>query len=222
MPNYDDHAANLHRMEPRDRRGEQMTPESPLLDTLVSSLRCLPGIGRKSAQRIAYHLLQRNRPGALKLAEALSRAMHGIAHCSRCRNFSEEELCGMCRNTARERSLLCIVESPADVKAVEEAGFRGLYFVLMGHLSPLDGIGPEDLGMDLLGKLLDEGETREVILATNSTVEGEATAHFISEMVKNRSLQVTRIAHGVPMGGELEYVDASTLSHALAGRRAFR
>ena len=199
-----------------------MTNNAPLLDGLINSLRCLPGVGRKSAQRIAYHLLQRDRPGALKLADALTQAMHGIAHCRRCRNYSEEEFCGLCRNPARDRGLLCIVESPADVKAVEEAGFRGLYFVLMGHLSPLDGIGPEELGLALLNQLLDEGETREVILATNSTVEGEATAHFISEMVKNRSLQVTRIAHGVPMGGELEYVDSSTISHALSGRRTLR
>lgn len=179
----------------------------------------MPGIGRKSAQRIAYHLLQRDRNGAMSLSRALAEAMDKIGHCERCRNFSEQPLCQLCQNEKRDKSLLCIVESPADVFAVEEASFRGLYFVLMGHLSPLDGIGPDDLGLDKLGAILDEGKVQEVILATNSTVEGEATAHFISEMVRKRALKVTRIAHGVPMGGELEYVDSGTLSHALAGRR---
>ena len=145
--------------------------------------------------------------------------MDNIGHCIRCRNFSEQELCETCTSGKRDKSLLCVVESPADVRAVEEAGYRGMYFVLMGHLSPLDGIGPDDLGLNELEKLLDEGEIREVILATNSTVEGEATAHFISEMVRKRSLLVSRIAHGVPMGGELEYIDSNTLSRALNGRR---
>ena len=193
--------------------------DTSLLNQLIESLRCMPGIGRKSAQRIAYHLLQRDRNGARGLSRALQAAMDNIGHCERCRNFSEQPLCGLCQSDKRERSLLCVVESPADVFAVEEASYRGLYFVLMGHLSPLDGIGPDDLGLDKLSKILDEGEIQEVILATNSTVEGEATAHFISEMVRKRSLKVTRIAHGVPMGGELEYVDSSTLSHALSGRR---
>jgi len=194
-------------------------PGAPRLDKLVSTLRCLPGIGKKSAQRIAYHLLQRDRDGARSLAASLIDAMDNIGYCHRCRTFSEDELCQLCLSNKRDRTLLCIVESPADVYAVEEAGYQGLYFVLMGHLSPLDGIGPDDLGLDILAALLDEGETKEVILATNSTVEGEATAHFISEMVRKRDLQVTRIAHGVPMGGELEYVDSNTLSHALSGRR---
>lgn len=193
--------------------------DSSRLNDLIESLRCLPGIGRKSAQRIAYHLLQRDRDGGRKLAAALEEAMDNIGHCARCRNFSEQELCETCTGGKRDKSLLCIVESPADVRAVEEAGFRGMYFVLMGHLSPLDGIGPEDLGLNELEKLLDEGDTREVILATNSTVEGEATAHFISEMVRKRSLLVSRIAHGVPMGGELEYIDSNTLSRAINGRR---
>ncbi len=189
------------------------------LNDLIESLRCLPGIGRKSAQRIAYHLLQRNRDGARNLSRSLLDAMDNIGHCERCRTFSEEPVCHLCQSNKRDRSLLCVVESPADVYAVEEAGYKGLYFVLMGRLSPLDGIGPEDLGLSKLGSLLDEGEIEEVILATNSTVEGEATAHFISEMVRKRSMKVTRIAHGVPMGGELEYVDSRTLSEALSGRR---
>jgi recombination protein RecR len=195
--------------------------ESPLLSELIDALRCMPGIGKKSAQRITYHLLQRNRDGARKLSNALAVAMDKIGHCERCRTFSEEKICTLCQSNKRDRSLLCIVESPADVYIVEEAGFRGTYFVLMGHLSPLDGIGPEDLGLNRLEHLLDEGEIEEVILATSTTVEGEATAHFIGEMVHKRNLNVSRIAHGVPMGGELEFVDSSTLSHAIAGRREF-
>lgn len=186
---------------------------------MITALRCLPGVGKKSAQRISYHLLQRNREGARTLATVLREAMDKIGHCERCRNFSEVPICDICTSAKRDNTLLCVVESPADVSAVEEAGYSGLYFVLMGHLSPLDGIGPEDLGLDKLEKLLDEGDVNEVILATNSTVEGEATAHFIGEMVRKRKLKVTRIAHGVPMGGELEYVDSSTLTEALSGRR---
>lgn len=193
--------------------------ESSYLDALVDALRCMPGIGKKSAQRIAYHLLQRNRDGARQLATALNNAMDHISHCQRCRTFSETEICHLCASSRRDRSLLCIVENPSDVYAIEEAEYKGLYFVLMGHLSPLDGIGPEELGLDRLATILDEGEIREVILATNSTVEGEATAHFISEMVRKRNLRATRIAHGIPMGGELEYVGTSTILHALAGRR---
>jgi recombination protein RecR len=195
---------------------------SPRLAALIDALRCMPGIGRKSAQRIAYHLLQRDREGAQRMAQALQDAVQHIGHCQRCRNFSETPVCEYCSSQRRDRSLLCVVESPADVYAVDEAGFNGMYFVLMGHLSPLDGIGPEELELDKLAALLDEGEVQEVILATNSTVEGEATAHFISEMVKSRNKRVTRIAHGVPMGGELEYVDSSTLSEAIAGRREVR
>ena len=193
--------------------------ESSYLDKLVDALRCMPGIGKKSAQRIAYHLLQRNREGARQLATALNNAMDNIGHCNRCRTFSETDICQLCSSNKRDRSLICIVENPSDVYAIEEAEYKGLYFVLMGHLSPLDGIGPEELGLDNLGKLLDEGEVKEVILATNTTVEGEATAHFISEMVRKRNLRATRIAHGIPMGGELEYIGTSTILHALAGRR---
>jgi len=189
------------------------------LDQLISALRCLPGIGKKSAQRIAYHLLQRNRDGARSLALALTAAMDGIGHCQRCRNFSEYDLCNICSSDKRDKSLLCIVESPADVYAVEDATYRGLYFVLMGHLSPLDGIGPDDLGLDRLSAIIDEGVVQEVILATNSTVEGEATAHFISEMMRRKNVRISRIAHGVPVGGELEYIDSGTLSQALSGRR---
>lgn len=189
------------------------------LDQLIGALRCLPGVGRKSAQRISYHLLQRNRDGARNLARALNEAMDQIGHCQRCRNFSETDICNICSSDKRERGLLCIVESPADVYAVEEAGYRGTYFVLMGHLSPLDGIGPEDLGLDLLSALIDQGRVQEVILATNSTVEGEATAHFISEIMRRKKIRVSRIAHGVPVGGELEYIDSGTLSQAISGRR---
>ncbi len=194
-------------------------PESPLLQELIEALRCMPGIGKKSAQRIAYHLLQRNRDGARQMSRLLGEAMDKIGHCERCRTFSETPLCGLCQGERRDRSLLCVVESPADVYSVEEAGYNGLYFVLMGHLSPLDGIGPAELGLDRLEGLLGEGEIEEVILATGTTVEGEATSHFISEMVRKHSLRVSRIAHGVPLGGDLEYVDSSTLSHAIAGRR---
>jgi recombination protein RecR len=192
-----------------------------LLEELIEALRCMPGIGRKSAQRIAYHLLQRDRDGARKLAVTLMRSMDDIGYCGRCRTFSETSICRLCDSQGRDRSLLCVVESPADVYAIEETGYKGLYFVLLGHLSPLDGIGPEDLGLEQLESLLSQGETREVILATNTTVEGEATAHFISDIARRHALQVTRIAHGVPVGGELEYVDSNTLSRAITGRREF-
>jgi len=192
---------------------------SSRLDQLISALCCLPGIGRKSAQRISYHLLQRNRHGARDLASALQLAMDEIGHCNRCRNFTELELCEICSNNNRDKSLLCVVESPADVFAVEDTAYRGVYFVLMGHLSPLDGVGPEDLGLEKLAAIIKEGEVKEVIMATNSTVEGEATAYFISEMVRKNKIKVSRIAHGVPVGGELEYIDSGTLSEALSGRR---
>ena len=193
--------------------------QSTALEKLIEALRCMPGIGKKSAQRIAYHLLERNRDGARKLAAALNEAMDRIGHCQQCRTFSETEICKLCSSAKRDQSLLCIVESPADVFAIEEAGYSGVYFVLMGRLSPLDGIGPDDLGLDKLSALLDQGGVREVILATNLTVEGEATAHYISQMVRARHLRATRIAHGIPIGGELEYAGTSTISHALAGRR---
>ena len=192
---------------------------SSYLDQLIDALRCMPGIGKKSAQRIAHHLLQRDRAGGRHLATRLAEAMDKIGHCQRCRNFSESDLCYLCINTKRDRTLLCVVESPADVSSIEDASYKGLYFVLMGHLSPLDGIGPDELGLDKLDKLLATSEIKEVILATNTTVEGEATAYFISEMVRKHKLRPTRIAHGIPMGGELEYVNSSTISHALAGRK---
>lgn len=192
----------------------------PLLARLVEALRCLPGVGPKSAQRMAFHLLERDREGGRRLAESLLEAMEKVGHCRSCRTLSETELCPMCASPSRDRSLLCVVESPADVMAIEQAtGYRGLYFVLMGHLSPLDGIGPEELKLDELARRLDEGEVREIILATNPTVEGEATAHFIAELAHARGIRATRIAHGVPLGGELEYVDGGTLSHAFVGRR---
>lgn len=203
-----------------------MRAEPPSLSALIRALCCMPGIGKKSAQRISYHLLQRDRNGAKSLAAALADAMDNIGSCQRCRNFSETPVCDLCLSDKRDGSLLCIVESPADVFAMEEAGYNGKYFVLMGHLSPLDGIGPQELGLDKLAAYLagspgveDKGEVKEVILATNSTMEGEATAHFISNIVQKYDIRVTRIAHGVPLGGELEYIDSNTLSHALAGRR---
>lgn len=193
---------------------------SPLLVRLIDTLRCMPGVGQKSAQRIAFHLLERDRDGAGALAEALQDAVRGIGHCKRCRMFSEHELCSICSASGRDSSQLCIVESPADVMAVEDAtGFRGLYFVLMGHLSPLDGIGPEDLGLNVLEQRLSEGGIDEMIIATNPTVEGDATAHYLAELASRHSVQASRIAHGVPLGGELEYVDGGTLSHAFYGRR---
>lgn len=196
-----------------------MTP-SPLLAQLTQALRRLPGIGPKSAQRIAFHLLERDRPGAVALADSLRAAMEGIQRCQDCRMFSEGPRCEYCVSPGRDDSLLCVVEGPADVLAVEQsAHYRGRYFVLMGHLSPLDGIGPEELGLDQLAQRLERGGIQEVIVATNPTVEGEVTAHYIAEMARTRNLRATRIAHGVPVGGELEYVDSGTLAHAFAGRQ---
>lgn len=193
---------------------------SPLIIRLVEALRCLPGVGPKSAQRMAYHLLERDRAGAIALAGALTEAMDKVGHCSKCRTLSENDICPICNSDKRDATTLCVVESPMDVEALEHStGYQGRYFVLMGHLSPLDGIGPDDIGLDLLAQRLDEGNIAEVILATNPTVEGEATAHYISDMVHSRGMKVTRIAHGVPLGGELEYVDGGTLSHAFHGRR---
>lgn len=180
----------------------------------------MPGVGKKSAQRIAFHLLERGREGGEELSKALAASISAIGHCSRCRMFTEHELCNICSASGRDKSLLCAVESPADVMAVEDAtGFRGLYFVLMGHLSPLDGIGPEELALDMLEKRLAEDEVRELIIATNPTVEGDATAHFLADMARRHEVPASRIAHGVPLGGELEYVDGGTLSHAFFGRR---
>jgi len=194
---------------------------SPLLVRMIDALRCMPGVGRKSAQRIAFHLLERDRDGASALSAALADAVDGIGHCSRCRMLTENELCSICSANGRDQSSLCVVESPADVMAVEDAtGFRGLYFVLMGHLSPLDGIGPDELGLDVLEERLRHEDVKEVIIATNPTVEGDATAHFLADVATRNNIQASRIAHGVPLGGELEYVDGGTLSHAFYGRRA--
>jgi len=193
---------------------------SPLLVQLIDALRCMPGVGRKSAQRIAFHLLERDRAGASNLSAALTRAVDGIGHCTRCRMLSEDELCSICSAAGRDASQLCVVESPADVMAIEDAtGFRGLYFVLMGHLSPLDGIGPQELGLSMLEGRLGDGGIRELIIATNPTVEGDATAHYLADLAGRHGVQASRIAHGVPLGGELEYVDGGTLSHAFYGRR---
>ena len=191
----------------------------PSLIRLIDALRCLPGVGPKSAQRMAFHLLEKDRTGAGVLAESLQTAVGTIGRCRRCRMFAEAELCPICASPARDGSTLCIVESPADVAAIEQSGsYRGTYFVLMGHLSPLDGIGPDELGFAQLEALLAEGTVKEAILATNTTVEGDATAHVIAEVALRHQVKPSRIAHGVPVGGELEYVDGGTLAHALAGR----
>lgn len=193
---------------------------SRLIGRLIENLRCLPGVGPKSAQRMAFHLLEHNRDGGRQLAEALSLAMEQVGNCSECHTLSEDAVCALCASERRDKSQLCVVETPADVQALEQStGYRGRYFVLMGHLSPLDGIGPEQLGMVLLEARLAGGEVKELILATNPTVEGEATAHFIGELARAHGVRSTRIAHGVPMGGELEYIDGGTLSHAFAGRQ---
>ena len=193
---------------------------SPMLVRLIDTLKCMPGIGQKSAQRIAFHLLERERDGALAMSAALKDAVEQIGHCKRCRMFTEDELCSICSDAGRDEASLCVVESPADVMAVEDAtGYKGLYFVLMGHLSPLDGIGPVELGLDVLEQRLAGGVVKEMILATNPTVEGDATAHYLAELASRFGIEASRIAHGVPLGGELEYVDGGTLSHAFYGRR---
>ncbi len=197
----------------------QQETGSDLLSRMIEAFLCLPGVGPKTAQRMAFHLLQRDRKGALELAETLKLSVEKIGHCRRCRTFSETELCNICSNESRDSRLLCIVESPADVLAIEKAtDFKGRYFVLMGHLSPLDGIGPKDIGLDLLEKQFLDGGIDELILATNPTVEGSATANYISELAKANQIRVMRIAQGVPLGGELEYIDGGTLSHAFSGR----
>lgn len=193
---------------------------SPLIDELISSLRVLPGVGQKTAQRMAMHLLQRNRQGGRKLAQVLLEAIDKVGHCHECRTLCETPVCGICSNPKRNRELLCVIETPADMLAIEQAGsFNGLYFILMGHLSPIDGINPEDLGIDKLIERLKHEEISELILATNATVEGEATAYYITEKAKALNINVSRIAHGVPLGGELEYVDGGTLSQAFSGRK---
>jgi recombination protein RecR len=193
----------------------------PSLIRLIETLRCLPGVGPKSAQRMAFHLLEKDRNGASAIADALQKAVANVGRCERCRMFAEAQLCPICASPSRDRTLLCVVESPADVVAIDQSGsFRGCYFVLMGHLSPLDGIGPKELGFAELERLLAEGDVAEVILATNTTVEGDATAHVIAEIAARHNVRPSRIAHGVPVGGELEYVDGGTLAHALAGRHS--
>jgi recombination protein RecR len=193
---------------------------SPLIDRLIEALRCLPGVGPKSAQRIAFHLLERNRAGARRLAAALKEAVETVRNCERCRNFSDAPLCRVCASAKRDASLLCVVESPTDIGLIEQAGgYSGRYFVLMGRLSPLDGIGPDDLGMEKLADLLNTGEVTEVILATSTTVEGQATAHYLTELIQGRGIRVSRLAQGIPLGGELEFVDSGTLAHAISSRR---
>ena len=190
------------------------------LEDLIEALRCIPGVGPKSAQRTAYHLLQHDKAGAAKLAESLARALKSIRRCAKCNTFSEEELCALCASPKRDASQLCVVETPGDLLMMEQTlAYNGLYFVLMGRLSPLVGIGPREIGLDVLQRRLADGEVKEVIVATNFTNEGEATAHYIGEMLKDRGLRVTRIARGVPVGGELEYVDTGTLAQAVVERR---
>ncbi len=196
--------------------------QTGVLAQLIRALRCLPGIGPKSAQRMAFHLLQRDRQGARYLAESLLAALDKIGHCAECRTLTEGELCPICANPKRDRTLLCVVETPAEVYAIDQAtGFKGVFFVLNGRLSPLDGIGPDELRLDILEKRFRSGEVKEAILATNTTVEGEATAHYIHEMARQLGVRTTRIAYGMPFGGELEYVDGNTLAHAFNGRKDF-
>jgi recombination protein RecR len=194
---------------------------SPLLADLIDALRCLPGVGAKTAQRMAFHVLERDRSGGRRLAERLALAVERIGNCSRCRTFSEEAVCVLCASTSRDRSLLCVVETPIDQAAIEQAtGFRGHYFVLLGRLSPLDGLGPKELGLDALAQRLGEGDVQELIVATNPTVEGEATAHLLAQLARAAGVRASRLAHGVPLGGELEFIDRGTLAHAFGGRQA--
>jgi len=191
----------------------------PLLEQLIESLRCLPGVGPKSAQRMALHLLERDRDGGKYLSTVLAEAMERIGRCTQCRNLTESELCAICANEQRDRSQLCIVESPSDVIAIEHAtGYQGRYFVLMGRLSPLDGVGPAELGLEQLGEQLSKQPPQEMIIATNPTVEGEATAFYLQRMAQKHGVSVSRIAHGVPLGGELEFTDQSTIAHAFSSR----
>lgn len=192
---------------------------SQLLEQLIDAFRVLPGVGQKSAQRMAYHVLERERGGGQRLADALAIAIERIGHCERCRDFSEAPVCAVCASASRDAQQLCAVESPADRLAIEQAtGYRGLYYVLQGRLSPLDGIGPRELGLDRLAARLAEGEVQELIIATNPTVEGEATAHYLAQLARQHRVRPSRLAHGVPLGGELEYVDRGTLSHAFGSR----
>ena len=193
---------------------------SPLIGRLIEALRCLPGVGPKSAQRMAFHLLERNREAALELARVIEEAVTAVGRCESCRTLSEQAICQVCASARRDSRTLCVVETPADMAAIDTStGYQGMFFVLMGHLSPLDGIGPAELGLDQLERRLDAGGVAEVILATSSTVEGEATAHYLAELVRERGIRATRIAQGVPMGGELEFVDGGTLARAIMARR---
>ena len=193
---------------------------SPLLNDLIEALRCLPGVGAKTAQRMAFHVLERDRAGGKRLAEKLAAAVERIGNCTRCRTFSEESVCALCASPVRDAALLCVVETPADQLAIEQAtGFRGRYFVLLGRLSPLDGLGPKELGLDLLASRLGEGEVSEMIVATTPTVDGEATAHMLSGLARSAGVRATRLAHGVPLGGELEFIDRGTLAHAFGSRQ---
>ncbi|GAA4891926.1 recombination mediator RecR [Ferrimonas pelagia] len=194
---------------------------SPLVDDLIKALQCLPGVGPRSAQRMAFQLLERDRQGGARLGDALATAMREVGHCRQCRTYTEQDLCQICANPKRgETGQLCVVESPADLLAIESAGqYAGRYFVLMGHLSPLDGIGPDDIGLDSLDAMLAAESWREVILATNPTVEGDATAQYIADMAREHGAEISRIAHGVPVGGELEYVDGTTLALSFSGRK---
>lgn len=192
---------------------------SPLLEQLVDAFKVLPGVGQKTAQRMAYHVLERERDGGRRLAQVLADAVERVGHCNRCRDFSEDPQCATCASRARDVNMLCAVESPADRLAIEQAtGYRGLYFVLQGRLSPLDGIGPRELGLEQLAQRLAEGEVKELIIATNPTVEGEATAHYLAQLARQHDVRPSRLAHGVPLGGELEYVDRGTLAHAFGSR----
>ena len=200
---------------------EYMHAGSKLIGRLIQALQCLPGVGPKSAQRMAYYLLERNRDGAQKITEALREACERVGNCHCCNNLSETELCALCTDAKRDASTLCIVESPSDLVSIEQTGiYKGRYFVLMGHLSPLDGVGPEELKLHVLEGLLEEGYIKEVVLAMNLTVEGEATAHYVSEMIRSRHILVTQLAYGIPVGGELEYLNRTTVAHAFQGRRS--
>ena len=193
---------------------------SSSLDELITSLRCLPGVGQKSAQRMALHLLERERDGAKRIAAAMTKALEKVRHCRRCRNFSDADICQICSDAGRDQRTLCVVETPADVLAVESsAAYRGRYFVLLGRLSPLDGYGPGQLGLDELEQQLSKGETSEIILATSATVEGDITAQYIADFASNYNIKSSRLARGIPIGGELEFVDSGTLSRALSGRQ---
>ncbi len=193
---------------------------SPLLNQLIEALQCLPGVGVKSAQRMAFHLLDKDRDGGGRLAAVLDRAMHSIRNCERCRMLTEEALCRFCASDRRDANQLCVIETPADLLAIEQSGaYRGRYFVLMGHLSPIDGIGPAELGLELLERRLAAERFNEVVLATSVTVEGDATAHLVATLAHKHGLRASRIAYGVPVGGELEYIDGGTLARALTGRR---